>query len=301
MFWVLMSVHVNAQKDSIAGYYFLDAVEIVASDDLDAKQFIDQVRSDTTFYKAFLNLRYYTHHSNGNLTVYNKNEAEKGKLEREAEHQKEQGRFWVNVTAEKTNGRIRKKNGEWRYYTAHLFDHAFYPADTLTPNNTVGDLHSKKEHDRRMDKHKHDIRLMMFNPGAGISGVPIVGKKMGIFDDEMVPYYDYKIWEFRYQDSIPCYAFTCKAKPEFKEDKTVVKDLTSYFRKSDLAIMKREYHLRYTSILFQFDVHIQVNLTNIDGVLVPTQVHYNGFWDVPAKKAEYISFRLDCSNFEIQE
>lgn len=55
------------------------------------------------------------------------------------------------------------------------------------------------------------LKKLVFNPGAEIDGVPlIVGKRLAIFDDEMVPDYDYKIAAASmYNDSISCYVFSC--------------------------------------------------------------------------------------------
>ena len=297
---LLISLPVIGQEDTIAGHYFLKTVEIVASDDFDAQVFIERVKKDTTFYKAFQNLRYFAHQSKGKLQVYNRKSEGKGVMKKAARHVRDGRYYWVDVTNEETNGRVKKKNGEYRYYTAELFDHAFFPADTLVASNEVDGLHRPESFNSNIDRHKYDIKLFMFNPGSSIGGVPIVGKKMAIFDDDMAPYYDYKIWQFDYQDSIPCYAFTCKAKPEFRNDKTVIKDLTSYFHRETMEIMMRDYHMMYKSGFFQFDVKIKVEMERKDGVLLPRFINYDGYWDVPTKRAEYVDFEVHCSDWVVK-
>lgn len=291
---------VHAQRDSIAGYVMLDSLVIHAqTDEFDVNDFIRQVKEDTSYVKAFKNLRYYPHQSEGKITVFSRSAKEKGMMERSASHFLKKGLHWVHIDSETTNGKIKNKKGEYRYYTAELFDAAFYPPDTFYANNAVGSYGQAREHDSKKQKHKNDIKMMMFNPGAAISDIPIVGEKMAIFDDHMVPYYDYKIWQFDYRDSIPCYAFTCKAKPEFRSDKTVIKDLTSYFNMETMEVMKREYHVMYKSALFEFDVHINVDLEKVGTALVPVKINYAGFWDVPLQKAEYVNFVLHTFHWKV--
>lgn len=288
-------------QDTIQGVVFLKAVEIVdVQDDFNAEDFIAKVIDDTTFHKAFLNLRYYQHNSVGNLEVYKKEEKSIGKLYRQADHKKEGDQFWVDVTKEKVKGKVVNRKGEYKYYTAKMFDHAFYPADTLYASNIVAENELPNEHDTKMQKRKNDIRMMMFNPGAKIDNVPVVGKKMAIFDDEMAVHYNYKIWYFNYRDSIPCYALSCEAKAASKPDDTVVKELTSYFHAETMEIMKREYHMKYKHMLFDFDVYIDVDLKKIGTALVPEVIRYTGWWDVPMHKKEHIKFDVSCFNFQIR-
>jgi hypothetical protein len=297
---ILLTSSVKAQPDSLAAVVLLDAFVIQAStEDFDVTDFIEQVKSDTSYVKAFANMRYYAHRSTGDITVYNRREKEKGRMSRKANHLVKNRYYWIDITAEATNGKIKNRKGEYKYYTAEMFDHAFYPADTLLASNSIAGYRAPDDAEGKKQQHKNDIKVMMFNPGAEISGIPIVGKKMAIFDDDMVPYYDYRIWQYNYQDTIPCYAFTCTAKPEFPKDKTVVKDLTSYFNVETMQVMKREYHMKYNSLLFAFDVHIDVELESVNDALVPVSIAYSGFWDVAIKKAEHISFNVVCSGYRV--
>jgi len=290
----------TAQKDTLAASVWLSEVEIFAGAGFTAEDFIEKVKADTTFYKAFLNLRYYDHQTIGKLKVQNRRDKDIGEMYREADHIRDGKLFYVNLTTDSTNGKVLNRKGEYRFYTAEMFDQAFYPDDTLTASNNVGDFQEELENGSRMDKNKHQIRLMMFNPGSAVDGVPLIGKKMAIFTDEMAQYYDFNIAEYYTEDSIACYAFSCIVKPEYPASKTVIKELTSYFNQETMQIMEREYHMKYNSALFQFNVRIRVTLDLIKEELVPTDIAYSGFWDVPTKKAEYIAFTLKCFNYTIR-
>ncbi len=279
----------------------LDSVIIVASkDSFEVADFVDRVRHDTSFYKAFKNLRYYPHQSEGSLVVYNKHEQEKGMLWRKAQQHRAGNKMWVVVAEEKTNGKIYGKKGRYKYYTAELFDQVFYPKDTAVVSTNIGQTFKQQvDKSSKAEKHKSELKVMMFNPGSKVSGVPVVGKKMAIFDDVMARYYHYYIWSGSY-NARDCYVFGCEAKPEYSADKTVIKSLVSYFDIATMEVLYREYKMAYSSLLFEFDVTIKVEMKKVDGVLVPSFISYNGFWDVPMRKIEMVNFVLENTAFEIE-
>ncbi len=73
----------------------------------------------------------------------------------------------------------------------------------------------------------------------------------------MVGFYDYKESIITF-NGVECYQFSRIAKPECKEHKTVIKYLATVFNKENMAVLNRQYLMRYKSILFQFDVKINV-------------------------------------------
>ena len=141
---------------------------------------------------------------------------------------------------------------------------------------------------------------MMFNPGEDISGVPIVGKKMSIFDNDMVEFYDYKVSIITF-NGIECYQFSCIAKPECKENKTVIKYLATVFHKENMAVLNRQYLMRYKSILFQFDVKINVKNEISNGIITPLSISYTGYWDIPFKTQEKIAFTITNSAYILKD
>ena len=137
----------------------------------------------------------------------------------------------------------------------------------------------------------------MFNPGEDISGVPLIGKKMSIFDDDMVEYYDYKISLITFNDK-EYYQFSCIAKPEFPKHKTVVKTLVTLFEKETMTVLKRDYEMQYKSILFQLDVKINIENKLKNGIILPVTIKYDGYWNIPFKMQETIRFIIENNNYE---
>lgn len=271
-----------------------------AIEDFNVEDFISQVIEDTTFYQAFLNLKYFPHEIKGAMTVYAKDETEFATLQRRAtQHLTDDEMKWVEITYENTNGRIKKKNGKWRYLTAEVYDDVFFPTHKHSVSNEMVQHEQELEADSKVEKHKAQLKKMLFNPGQPIDNVPFIGDKLAIFSPEMVPHYDYSIFIYEYDDTIPCIAFSSYAK-DGEEKEVVIRDMTTYFHRDTHEVIAREYRLAHKTLLFDFDIAIKVENTLVSNRLVPTSISYNGEWDVPFKKPEIISFRMECTDYDLE-
>lgn len=278
----------------------LDSLTIVAvKGGFSVSDFIDLVKEDTSFYQAFKYLRYFPYQSKSNLIVYNKSNGEKASVARKAtQHVKNQFR-WLVVDEELVKGKLRNKKKEYNYYTAELFDYIFFPADTAV---RLKSGEHKKGEDSKNKSNEDKLKILIFNPGSQIQGVPLIGERMAIFDPDMVKYYDYKISSVKYKDTVSCYVFTCSAKQDlgyFAKDKPVIKELISYFDKKTFNIVSRRYVLSYASALFDFNVKMDVKLTTVEGNLVPELVVYQGEWDIPFRAPEIVNFNIQFFNYKV--
>ncbi|HKR06039.1 MAG TPA: hypothetical protein VJY62_15490, partial [Bacteroidia bacterium] len=255
------------------------------------------------------NLHYYPFKMKSNLTVYGKSKSadrvageEKGTLHRKATQYVKDRKRWIVIDEEKVSGKIYKKKKEYNYYTAELFDHIFFRLDTMTASNIIHDKADAENTDSKNGKYTEKLKTLMFNPGAEVGGVPLIGNKMAIFDEHMTKHYDYKIMSDTLNDSIPCYVFSCKAKQldsTRTDGKAVIKDLETWFDKRTLNVVARRNSLAYKSIFFDFDVKMEVKLEEIEGALVPVFIDYNGTWDIPFHKREIVQFNILFSDFDI--
>jgi hypothetical protein len=297
--WLVLGL-AQAQEDDIAKVVTMDEFVVSAAiENFDVNDFVAQVVEDTSFYQAFLNLKYFPHDIKGAMVVYDKDETTYATLQRKArqflnlEEEK-----WVEITYEKTNGRIKKRNGEWRYLTAEVYDDVFFPTEKEVVSNRMVKKEQALVSGSKIEKHKAQLKKMLFNPGQPIENVPFIGDKLAIFSQEMVPFYDYSIFLYDYQDTIPCIAFSCYVK-EGMEDEVVIRDMTSYFHLDTREVIARAYRLAHKTILFDFDISIEVENAYAGQWLVPRMVSYDGFWNVPFKKPEIISFKMECENYVI--
>jgi hypothetical protein len=189
----------------------LDEFIIRAEPDMNKEDFIMRVVSDSSFYQAYLNMRYYAHRFNSNLHVYNKGESEKASLYREAtqNHQKEQ--VSVAIDKELVKGKLKNRKGEHLYLTAEMYDDVFFPKGTYKASNKISNMEQDLSKESKLEKYKSQLKKMLFNPGQEISTVPFVGDKVAIFSDEMVQYYNFNIFMREYEGR-QVYAFDISEK-----------------------------------------------------------------------------------------
>lgn len=289
-------------KTPIATIVNLEAFEVSAGlDDFDVADFINQVRTDTTFYQAFLNLKYFPHRIESDMEVFDKSEGTKATLQRKAvQRLNDKSQKWVDILTETSTGKLKNRKGEWKYLTAEMYDDVFFPTKPTYVTNKMGLKEQELTNESKMDKHKAQLKKMLFNPGDEIENVPFVGDKMAIFSEEMMPYYTFKIFEYNWADTIPCIAFSCFVK-KGEEGEVVIQDLTSYFHRDTHEVIARDYYLAHSMLLFDFDIRMKVENQIIDSQIVPMKVWYSGFWDVPFSKPEIITFELNNSNYDLSK
>jgi hypothetical protein len=267
----------------------------------DVNSFIKRVQEDTTFYRAFKNLRIVGFDAVNDIQILGKEGGVQASLYNHT-HQTVKGRCATMLTSdEKVTGDFYTKKGNYNYYTAELYGNLFLTKGTVcadangeTPETSGGS----------MAKHKSQLKQLIFNPGKPVRGVPIVGQKVAIFDPEVMRFYNFSISAENYVDGTPCYVFTAKAKPDLgRIDRAdiVIDELITWFNKDNFEIVGRKYALSYKTMLFDFNVKMNVQMTKVSGLLIPALVSYNGTWDVPFKKRETAVFSAKFSNFKAAE
>lgn len=290
------------EETPIATIVNLEAFEVSAGlEDFDVADFINQVRTDTTFYQAFLNLKYYPHRIESYMEVFDKKDGTEASLQRTAVQKlNNESLKWVDILSETSTGKLKSRKGEWKYLTAEMYDDVFFPTTPTYVTNKMDSKEQKLTNESRMDKHKAQLKKMLFNPGDEIENVPFVGDKMAIFSEEMMPYYTFKIFEYNWADTIPCIAFSCFV-IKGEEDEVVIQDLTSYFHRDTYEVIARDYYLAYNTLFFDFDIKMKVENQVSDSRIVPVKVWYSGFWDVPFSKPEIITFELVNSDYDLSK
>ena len=292
VFWfVLILFKLSGQE--VAKVVTLAEVDISAvSDSFDMQKFITIVHDDTTFYLAFKAMNFYPARYKGWLKVYRKGEKEKGAIERIALRHVENQLMWVTIEEEVVDGKIKRKKGGFNYRTVEAWDEVFYPVNKQFVA-LQGDRDFKREKGQsNAEKHRNEVKQMMFSPGTDVAGVPFIGDKMGIFEPEMQPYCNFSVYPGKFRDSIDCWVFEAEAKPESNKRKTVIKSLVTWFDKGNYNVMKREYTITYFSIPIDFRINIKVENRYFKGVLLPDIIIYDGFFDVPFIKKEIVEFEL---------
>ena len=274
--------------------YTIDTVALKVRSGFTPEDFIKSTKKDTSFYRAFKNLRVFPHIEESKIWVLDKDADEKANLKRSSKHFNKNNYGWIKILSEKTEGKFYKKDGSHNYFTAEMFDKVFFPTDTFFASNTLENPYRQKKPKERSktEKYYEQLKTFMFSPGTGVDGVPLIGNKLDIFSPEMRKFYDFTVTKVNYLDSIPCYLFACKRKKEYSESKVVIQNLETFYDRRTMNIIARKYQLKDTNPLVTFDIKMDIRLIKIKNEYFPKLIRYDGFWDVPLKKREKISFEI---------
>lgn len=255
----------------------------------DVNSFIRRVEEDTTFYRAFKNLRLLGFTADNDIRLFDKKRQVKASLKSET-RQTMNGRCRsMQVLNEKITGDFYNSKGNFNYYTAELYGSLFFTKGTVCVDENG---ESPDRSGGTMERHKAQLKQLIFNPGKPIKGVPIVGPKVAIFDRDVMRFYDFSITATDYL-GVSCYVFSATAKKDLSRINradVVINELITYFNKDNFEIVGRKYSLSYKTWVFDFDVKMDVQMTKKNDLLVPALVTYDGTWNVPFKKRETASF-----------
>lgn len=269
----------------------LDSVVNIRAKRLNIETFIDAIINDTSFYQAFRNMKKYTFIAENRVFTYDKKNQVDGRIYRKIRHNND-GPYRMEYLVKEDNGKVYKKNGKYQLYTVEMFDYIFMNAynTDFVPNSAPSTGKGKKSTN---EGYKDKLKTLIFNPGRPIKGIPFIGSKTEIFTANMRQYYDYTFHSGTYLDSIPVYRFKVSVKPDLSKwtkDGIMIKELVTIFDKRNFEILGRYVDMKYSNMLFDFDVQMNIEMSYFDEVKLPTKITYQGNWDYPFKKEERASF-----------
>ena len=300
---LLLSLHVSAQDDSTE----LAALgretvlsEVVIRNDLNIQKFLKRVKDDTTFYKAFKTLRIVGFTSLNDIKMLDKNGKVQASLYSRTKQQRDGNCRSMQVLEEKTTGDIYDDR-ELNYYTAELYASLFFTSNKVcNETNIVKGIERDVRNKKGVAKHKEQLKMLFFNPGKKIPGIPFIGDKIDIFDPSVSRLYNFSIDMEDMRDQ-SCYVFKIIAKDDLSggdRDKIVFDNITTWFNSKTMEIVARNYDLSFNTPVYDFDVHMEVRMTRVAGMLVPELLTYKGNWKVAFKKRERGVFTATLFDFE---
>ena len=265
----------------------LDSIVVSATrSGFSVEDFVDMVRKDDSFHDAFHNIRTLSYSSEYDIKMYNRKKREKAAYHSNSQQYSDGDCRTMKNLNEFSSGNFYKRKKDHRYYTSKMYDRIFF-----THGKVCESEEEESDNPRGMEKHVAELKKLIFSPGQQ-ADVPMIGKKTAIFDEKMAPLYNMSITSKKYKSSIDCYVFTAIVKPEVREGKTVIKFLETYFDKTNFQVIARNYHLRYSGTLFDFDVKMDIKLRKLGNKYLPELIEYDGNWDVPAKRRETSKFSI---------
>ena len=280
--------------EKIAAIVVLDSFIVTADRrGFEVEDFIRYVLDDESFYKAFKNLRKTNYTADNEITFYRPNGKQKARYHSKTKQTYSQACRTMKIVEEQTEGKFYKKGGQYRYYTAELYDRVFFTHGKVCESPT---LTTPKNNSGRTQKNIAQLKQLVFHPGHRIN-VPLIGRRTAIFEPHMIPKYEYAIISGEL-NGIDCYIFAIDVKPEvehYSPQKTIIKHMETYFDKENFQVMGRNYHLVYEGLAFSFDVWMDIKLTLNGDKYLPAEVSYNGKWSVPFYKREKARFKARFS------
>lgn len=274
--------------------------EVVVRSNLDVPSFIRRVQFDTSFYKAFRNLKVLGYTSLNDVRMLNKDGQETAVLQSRTRQSVKDTCRSMEVMDEKITGDILDKNGNWNYYTVEMYAGLMFAKGLICgENNIVKDAEIETRNKTGIAKHKEQLKMLFFNPGKKIPGIPFIGDKIAIFEEDVAKLYDFIIDMEDYQGG-NCYVFRIKKRDDLTKSENndiVINEMTTWFNQETMEIVARNYDLSYDAGVYDFDVHMEVQMQHFGEYLVPSVIRYNGNWHVTFKKREKGVFTATLFDF----
>lgn len=305
LFILVPGIHAYAQKDTAVtvNKKAITLKEVVVRSNLNVPAFIDRVKEDTTFYKAFRNLKILGYTALNDIRMLEKKGHVKATLNSRTQQVTKNGCRWMKVLEESITGDMYDKKHDFNYYTANLYAGLFFAKDTICGENNIVKGNEFNTKDKSgLEKHKEQLKMLFFNPGKKIPGIPFIGNKIAVFDEDVSKLYDFVI-DMNTLHGAMCYIFKLTPRTDLtagEKDKIVINEMTTWFKADNWDIVARNYDLSYNAGLYRFDVNMEVEMTKFEDLLVPKVLRYNGSWGVVMKGRENGIFTATLFDFTRQ-
>jgi hypothetical protein len=292
--------HLSAQekKESTikVGNKTITLSEVVVNNHLNIPAFITRIKNDTSFYKAFRNLRILGFTAINDIRMNDSDGKMKAGLRSTTKQLRSNNCRSMQTIEEQVTGDIYDGNRQFNYYTAKMYASLFFTTDTVCgEDNIVTGREFSTAGKTGMEKNKEQLKMLFFNPGKRINGLPFISNKTAIYDDEIADKYDMSIDIEMYKGQ-SCYIFIQKVKPENKND-VIVDEMTTWFNDETFEVVARNYSLSYRAGVYDFKVQMEVVMTKYREYLVPSLIRYIGNWKAIFKPRERGIFTATLFDF----
>ena len=297
-FFIPLLVSAQTKNDTVVNIEgrVITLSEVVVNNKINVPAFIDRVKNDTTFYKAFRTLHIIGFTALNDIRMVNKDGDIKASVRSKTRQVRNNNCRSMEVLEETTTGDIYDENKNFNYYTGEMYARLFFTKEPICgEDNIIKGKELSTAGLSGMEKHKIQLKMLFFNPGKQINGLPFISNKTAIFDKNMEDKYDMSI-DMEEYNKTSCYIFKIKAKEDKKSD-VVIDEMTTWFNDKTFEIVARNYSLSYDAGVYDFNVQMQVELTKFREYLVPSLIRYIGNWKAIFKKRERGIFTATLFDF----
>lgn len=301
IFFLVASFSIKAQDTTLnidnGSFTLTDAI---VRNNFDYKAILQRIKEDTSFYKAFKTLRTIGYSSYNYIQMRDKNEKVIATLNSKTRQNKVGGCRTMDVLEENVSGNMKDANGEYNYTTPALYASLFFTKGSICGETNIVKGKVRTVSGSGLSKAKDQLKMLFFNPGKKIPGIPLIGNKLDLYDESAHELYDYKLDYVDYHGQL-VYMFEVKPKDDlgfFSKNNVVVDQMTTWFNPKTLEVLGRNYALSYNAGAYDFNVQMEVEMTYFNGQLVPKILRYKGNWDVVFKKREKGIFTATLFDFK---
>jgi hypothetical protein len=276
--------------------------EVIIRSDLNVSRFLQRIKNDTSYHKAFKNLHILGFSALNYIQMSDKRGKVKASLQSRTEQKRSNGCRTMDVLEEKVTGDFYDDNKNFNYYTADLYAAFFFSSGKVCGENNIvkgSELHVQGK--KGLAKNKEQLKMLFFNPGKKIPGIPFIGDKLDVFDEKVAGKYNFFI-DTSDLNGQPCYIFKIERKEGLRgseKNDIVFDNITTWFNQKTMEIVGRNYDLSYDAGVYDFDVHMEVQMQKVGDYLVPQVLRYRGNWYLFTKKRERGLFTATLFNFKL--
>ena len=278
--------------------------DAIVRNNFEYKDILERIKRDTSFYKAFKTLRTIGYSSFNHIEMYDKNQKMVASLDSRTRQNKIGDCRTMDVLEEKIFGNLRDSKGEYNYVTPSLYASLFFTKGKICGETNIVKGKKRTIQGSGIEKAKEQLKMLFFNPGEKIPGIPMIGNKLDLYDDNAHELYAYRLDYVDYHGKL-AYVFEIKPKEDlgfFAKDRVVVDQMITWFNPTTLEVLGRNYSLSYKAGVYDFNVQMEVEMTYTpNGLLVPKILRYKGDWDVIFKKRERGLFTATLFDFKVGE
>ncbi|MBC7867009.1 MAG: hypothetical protein H7X88_05695 [Gloeobacteraceae cyanobacterium ES-bin-316] len=287
-----------AQEDTVFdGKKVITLSGVVVDKNLNVPGFINKIKNDSSYYKAFRNLHIIGYTALNDIRMLDKKGGLDASLRSKTKQLRNNNCRSMQVLEETATGDFYTTDKQYNYYTAQMYASLFFTKGVVCgENNIVSGASFSTEGKKGMDKHKEQLKMLFFNPGKKINGLPFMSNKTAIYDDEMADRYDMSI-DMETHNNVSCYVFIQKAKPG-KGSGVIVDEMTTWFDDQTFEVVARKYSLSYDAAVYDFKVDMEIQMTRFGNLTIPSLIRYNGNWKAITKKRERGVFTATLFDFE---
>ena len=263
--------------------------EVVVRNNMDIPSFIRRIQFDTSFYRAFKNLRQLNYSSINDIRMMDKKGKVIASLESTIRQRVDRDCRQMEVLKETIGGDLKNRKNEWNYYTAEMYAALFFTEGMVCgAQQSVAEAELSLKKKKGLHKHKEQLKMLFFNPGRKIPGIPFIGNKINIYESPMARLYNFEM-DMEYYQGRNAYTFKITPRPNLTDaerSSIVINQINTWFDAADMRIIARTYDMSYNTGIYDFNVQMEVEMGKINDLLVPITIRYIGNWKVATKKRE---------------